>query len=111
MSKLGAALCEMSLVCLIFAGCAGSPQTRRDRYLGRGKQHLQKGDSTRAVLEFKNAASAVNNDAEVFYQLGLAYLQAQDVRSALISFSKGVIARSETQRCAASDRATGRFHR
>jgi tetratricopeptide (TPR) repeat protein len=80
----------MALVCLIFAGCAGSPQTRRDRYLGRGKQYLEKGDSTRAILELKNAASAVNNDAEVFYQLGLAYLQAQDVRSAMISFQKAL---------------------
>ena len=84
MSKLRAVRCALALACLIFAGCVGSPQTRRDRYLARGKQYLQKGDATRAILEFKNAASAVNNDAEVFYQLGLAYLQAQDVRAAVI---------------------------
>jgi cellulose synthase operon protein C len=89
MNKLRAGLCVLT-VFLILAGCAGSPQGRRDRYLARGKQYLDKGDSARAILEFKNAASAVNNDAEVFYQLGLAYLQARDLRGAFASFQKAV---------------------
>lgn len=75
---------------MTFAGCAGSPQARRDQYLARGKQFLGKEDPARALLELKNAASVSPNDAEVYYQMGIAYQKAQDVRSAALSFQKAL---------------------
>jgi tetratricopeptide (TPR) repeat protein len=77
-------------LCLVLAGCAGSPQARRERYVGRGKQFLEKDDPGRALLEFKNAAGVSPNDAEVYYQMGVAYQKAQDVRSAVLSFQKAL---------------------
>jgi tetratricopeptide (TPR) repeat protein len=89
MSKLRAGLCALT-VFLILAGCAGSPRARRDRYLARGKQYLDQGDITRAVLQFKNAAQVAKGDAEVQYQLGRAYLKAQDIQSAVASFRRAL---------------------
>jgi tetratricopeptide (TPR) repeat protein len=79
-----------ALVCVILGGCAGSPQGRRDKYLARGKQFLDKEDPARALLELKNAAGVSPNDAEVYYQMGVAYQKAQDVRSAVKSFQKAL---------------------
>ena len=76
--------------CLILAGCAGSPESRRERYLARGKQFLDKGDPARALLELKNAAGVSPNDAEIYYQTGVAYQKAQDLRSAVLSFQKAL---------------------
>jgi tetratricopeptide (TPR) repeat protein len=90
MWKLPAPACALALVCLLFAGCAGSPQARRDRFVARGKQYLDKGDPGRALLEFRNAAKAVNNDAEVFYQMGVAYQKTQDLVAAVASFKKAL---------------------
>src|SRR5262249_89985 len=79
-----------ALLCIVFAGCTASPQARRDRYLARGKQFLDKDDPARALLELKNAAGVSPNDAEVYYQMGIAYQQVQDVRSAASSFQKAL---------------------
>jgi tetratricopeptide (TPR) repeat protein len=79
-----------ALLCLVLGGCAGSPQGRRERYLARGKEFLEKGDASRALLELKNAAGVSPNDAEVYYQMGVAYQKAQDVRSAVLSFQKAL---------------------
>jgi tetratricopeptide (TPR) repeat protein len=80
----------VTLQCLILVGCAGSPQARRDRYLARGKQFLEKDDPARALLELKNAAGVSPNDAEVYYEMGVAYQKAEDLRSAVLSFQKAL---------------------
>ena len=90
LSKLRIAAFAATLLCLLLAGCAGSPQAQRDRYIARGKQFLDKGDTARAILEFRNAARTANSDGEVYYQLGTAYLKAQDVPSAVASFRKAL---------------------
>jgi tetratricopeptide (TPR) repeat protein len=51
---------------------------------------MEKKESSRAVLEFKNAAQATPNDPEVYYQMGLAYWDAGDPRSSYISFRRAL---------------------
>jgi len=78
------------LVTAVLLGCAGSPQERRNKYLSRGKDLIQKKDYTRALLEFKNAAKVIPNDAEVYYEMGLALLGLQDFRSSYAAFQKAL---------------------
>src|SRR5258708_12864153 len=78
------------LVTAVLLGCAGSPQERRNKYLSRGKDLIQKKDYTRALLEFKNAAKVIPNDAEVYYEIGLALLGLQDFRSSYAAFQKAL---------------------
>lgn len=80
----------VSLAAALLFGCAASPQARRDKFLARGKQLMEKKDPGRAVLEFKNAGQATPNDAEVYFQLGLAYWDAGDPRSSYISFRRAL---------------------
>jgi tetratricopeptide (TPR) repeat protein len=68
---------------LLFTGCARSPQAKRDKYLAAGKKQMEKKDYARAVLEFRNAASATPQDAEPYYQMGLAYLGTHDYQSGI----------------------------
>ena len=75
---------------VVLCGCAGSPQAKRDKYLSRAKTNIEKKEYSRAILELKNAARATPNDAEVQYQLGLAFSGAGDLRSAVLSFEKAV---------------------
>jgi putative PEP-CTERM system TPR-repeat lipoprotein len=77
-------------VMLAFVGCARSPQAKRDKHMAAGKALLEKKDAKRAVLEFKNAAQAVPRDSEVFYQLGLAYLAANDFGKGVASLRKAL---------------------
>ena len=56
--------------------------------LASGKAHLQEKEYGRAALDFRNAIQVVPNDAEPYYQLGLAYLTGGDVRSAYACFHK-----------------------
>src|ERR1039458_3753034 len=78
----------LPMLILGLSSCTLSPEARRDRYLASGKKLIEKKDYRRAVLEFKNALRAKPRDAEVYYQLGSAYLGAQDVGGAVISFKK-----------------------
>src|ERR1039458_3946373 len=42
-----------------FSGCGRSPEARRNRYLEAGKKMLAQKDYDRAIIEFKNAVSAI----------------------------------------------------
>jgi tetratricopeptide (TPR) repeat protein len=74
----------------VLCGCAGTPQARRDKFLSRGKQWLEKKEYSRALLEFRNAAGAMPNDAEVFYQIGLASWGSKDYGGAFTAFQKAL---------------------
>lgn len=78
------------LVAALLVGCTLSPQARRDKFLARGKHLLQNGEYSRAILEFKNAASAMPKDAEPYYQMGLALWGDKDYRSAYAAFRKAL---------------------
>lgn len=70
------------------SGCSRSPQARAARFLEQGKKRFQQRDYARAILQFKNAAQALPNDAEPYYQLGLVHLATNDIRSAASAFYK-----------------------
>ena len=70
------------------SGCAQSPEKRRDAFLAKGREQLDKGNYTRALLEFRNASKAVPKDAEPYYYAGMAAYRAGDLRSAVLSFRK-----------------------
>jgi tetratricopeptide (TPR) repeat protein len=81
-------LSGLLFLALAFSGCAGSPAARRDKHIARGKQFEEKHDYSRAILEFRNAASATPKDPDVYYQLGMAYLATKDFRAALGAFRR-----------------------
>lgn len=65
------------LVLLSAAGteaCRRTPQEKAAVFLNRGKDEMARREYARAVLEFKNAAKLTPKDAEILYQMGLAYL-------------------------------------
>jgi tetratricopeptide (TPR) repeat protein len=80
----------VAFVAAMLFGCARSPQQRRDRYVSRGRELVEKKDYTRALLEFKNAARVIPNDAGVYYEMGLAFLGARDFGSSYQAFSKAL---------------------
>ena len=69
-------------------GCNTSPKAKESKYLKRGEALLAQHDFSRALLEFRNASKAVPNDAEPFYQMGLAYLGSDDLVKASRAFRK-----------------------
>src|SRR5215471_11548218 len=58
MSQLRGAPCALALVCLIFAGCAGSPAEKAARHLKAAEALAQKKDYRREILELQNALQA-----------------------------------------------------
>lgn len=89
MSLNGLKISAGVLVILLF-GCASSPEARTARFLSRGKNFVEKKDYNRALLEFRNAAKATPNDAEVYYQMGNVFAALRDGRSAYVAYSKAV---------------------
>ena len=86
------------LVLLILSGsCNASPQAKEAKYLRRGAALLQKKDYPRALLEFKNAISAMPGAAEPHYQTGMAYLGSGDFPSAVAAFRKATELNPEHQ--------------
>ncbi len=73
---------------LLAAGC--SPASREARFMKRGKAYLEKKDYARAVLEFRNAEKAMPNDAEPYFQEGLAFIGLDNYRQALRSLTRSV---------------------
>ncbi len=78
------------ILSLALGGCNRSPQARRDKFLARGKEALAKHEYSRAILEFRTAAQAMPKDAEPYYQIGLASLDAHDLRTAVGAFRKAL---------------------
>src|ERR1022692_4615951 len=69
------------LVLLALAGCMRSPEAKSARYMEAGKKLLQKNDAPRAILQFRSAAQVTPRNPEIYYQLGIAYLAAGDLRN------------------------------
>ena len=72
----------------VMAGCHRSPEAKSAAYVEAGKQLLAKHDPNRAILQFLNAAKATPRNADVYYQLGLAYLAAGDLSKGVKSLRK-----------------------
>jgi tetratricopeptide (TPR) repeat protein len=75
-------------ICLVWTGCTKSPAAKEANYLARGKTLMQQRDYPRAMLEFRNAAQASPQDAEPWYQMGMAYLGSKDLEQAVAAFRK-----------------------
>jgi tetratricopeptide (TPR) repeat protein len=72
------------------AACGRSPETRRDRFLAKGKELLDKKEYARALLEFKNASQALPNDSQSYYYIGWAATELKDYRVAVLSLRKAI---------------------
>lgn len=75
---------------VVMAGCTRSPETRSAAYIEAGKKLLKQNDSTRAILQFRNAVGATPKNAEVYYQLSLAYASAGDVKMTIGTLQKAL---------------------
>jgi tetratricopeptide (TPR) repeat protein len=62
---------------LLLGGCGA----KGPKSLERGKELMKQKDYTRALLELRNAYRHLPKDAEVSYQLGLAYLATADLNN------------------------------
>ncbi len=91
-TKLGRSLVVLCIgaMALTYTGCARTPQAKRDKYIAAGKKQMEKKDYGRAVLEFKNAVQAMPDDAESYYQLGVAYDASGDAKGAYAGLKKAV---------------------
>ena len=77
------------IAALALSACMQSPEAKSAKFMERGKKLLQK-EPARAILEFRNAVRATPANAEAYYQLGLAYLAAHDVRDSVASLRKAL---------------------
>jgi tetratricopeptide (TPR) repeat protein len=71
-------------------GCRTSPEAKEAKFLNRGRALLAKKDYQRALLEFRNASTAVPNDAEPYYQMGLVYLENRDFTNAARAIQRAI---------------------
>lgn len=78
------------LILVLLAGCARSPQAKRDAYLAKGKRQMEQQNYARALIEFRNAAQAMPNDPDAYCQMGIAYSFLQDYRMAFTAFQKAL---------------------
>jgi tetratricopeptide (TPR) repeat protein len=78
----------MLTVVILDVGCSRSPQAREAQYLKRGIALAAKKEYGRAVLEFRNAITAMPAVAEPYYQLGLAYLASGNPLNGIVALRR-----------------------
>src|SRR5262245_46935643 len=78
------------LLAMVLPGCRRSPEAQAEKFLKRGQAQVAQKDYPRALLEFRNAATAMPKNAEPHYQMGLAYLATGDGTSAVRAFQQAV---------------------
>jgi tetratricopeptide (TPR) repeat protein len=88
-TRTASAICSLFLLWTLI-GCNRSPEARHSAYLAKGKALVEKQDYLRAILEFRNAAQLKRDDPDTLYELGVAYLGAQDFSAAYQMFKKAV---------------------
>jgi len=86
--KLGLSFLVLVATTLIGTSCSQTPQQKRDHHLETGKRMLKKKDFARALLEFKNAAQAMPQDTESYYEIGVALQSLGDMRNAAGAFRR-----------------------
>ena len=91
-------LAALLVTAALLIGCARSPEARRDRFVTRGKDFIEKRDYSRAILEFKNAIQVMPKDAELYYQTGMAAALSGDTRTAIFSFRRTLELNPSTRR-------------
>ena len=80
-----------ALLCLILlcAACGGT-EAKKSRFFTKGKALYEKGDYTRARLEFKNTLQVAPRFAEAYYMLGMVEFHENKWRDAFGHFSEAV---------------------
>lgn len=71
-------LCALALL-----SACGTPESRKAKYLARGRAYAAQGNWEKARVEFKNALQAMPNDAEVRYENGVAAEKLSNLRDAV----------------------------
>jgi len=84
----GRLMAAVLLVVLASAGCMRTPEQKSARFVEEGKKLLAKKDPARAILEFRNAAQATPRNAEVYYQLALAFQEAGDFKQGVAALRR-----------------------
>lgn len=70
------------LASLLWTGCNRDPKVREAAFIDKAKHYLAQKDYARAIIELNNAIMLNADDAQAWYQLGLAYLGSNDPTSA-----------------------------
>ena len=76
------------ITAMMCMACNTSPQAREAAFLRKGAALLQKKDYSRALLEFRNASSAMPKDAEPVYQMAITYLTMGNSNEAVRALRK-----------------------
>jgi tetratricopeptide (TPR) repeat protein len=77
-------------LCYLSSGCGTSPQAKEANSLRRGAALRDKKDYTRALIEFKNASSAMPKDAEPYYQMGITDLATGSVANGFQALRRAI---------------------
>jgi tetratricopeptide (TPR) repeat protein len=80
----------LALFALMLCSCLSSPEAKSAKFMASGKKLLQKNDAARAILQFESAAKATPRNPEIYYQLGIAYLAAGDLRNGVACLRKAL---------------------
>ncbi len=78
----------LAIVVVVLQGCRSSPKEKEAGFLKRGNALLAGKQYQRAVLEFRNAIQVMPKDAEPYYRLGIACMNAGDVFDAFRAFHR-----------------------
>lgn len=73
-----------------FCACTQSPQARSAKYMAAGKKLMRQHDPRRAILEFRNAMKATPGDADIYVQIGDAFMGIRNISAAIDSYRKAL---------------------
>jgi tetratricopeptide (TPR) repeat protein len=85
---LAGALAALGICAIFYFKFGGSPETRRDRFLKKGRDYISQAKVKEAVIEFRNALAADPGSAEGHHELGLALLRIGDYGNAVREFTR-----------------------
>ena len=76
-------LAFVTLLLLGCMGCSQTPEEEYERYMESGNSYFEEEDYATALIEFKNAARAMPEDAEVYFRLAQTELALQSGNAAI----------------------------
>src|SRR5580658_8670976 len=88
LARLGSSCAVLLILFALCSACSQSALAKKARFMESGRRLYDKGDFSRAVLEWKNAEAIANGDPEPDYWLGMGYLAAGNLPLAIDSFRK-----------------------
>src|SRR5262245_44853101 len=67
----------VAMITVMFSGCSGDPNVRKQKYLESGERYFEKGKYREAAIQFSNAVQVDPRYAEGHYKLAQTYLKLQ----------------------------------